>query len=407
MAWAQSVPAELSLRQALDLAVQRNPTLAASAEGIAAAQGGVVTAKQRPNPAVTVETSGPSFLKPSPPIDQHEFSARIDQEIEIGARRTLRTQVAELGVAVANADVANVRRQLELQVRRAYFAVVLTVANRQAAQEALEEIDRVIALNRARLDQGEISGAELRRIQVERLKFQDDVFSSELALRNAQSALLAILNMPDLRQVFRTTDDLSTMDPAEATALAAAAPLATNIAQEALAQRPDVEGARVRVQQADTATRLQGALRTPFPTVGGGYRHDAGQASAIIGVTIPLPLFNRNRGEVLKAQAEGRQRQFEATAIEREASLEIRQALNAVEINRERVSYIGGQYLTAARESRDVTLASYRLGAANLIDFLDAQRAFRDTLRTYNQALFEQRLGAASLIAALGIGLER
>jgi len=308
---------------------------------------------------------------------------------------------------MATADVANVRRQLELQVRRAYFTVVLTVANRPTAQEPLYEIHRVITLNRARLDQGEISGAELRRIQVERLKFQDDVFSSELALRNAQSGLLATLNMPDLRQSFRTTDSLSTMDPAEAAALAAAGPLATGTVVDALAQRPDVQSARVSVQQAETATRLQRALRTPFPTLGGGYRHDAGQASAIIGITIPLPLFSRNRGEVIKAQAEARQRQFEATAIEREASLDIRQALNAVEINRERVSYIGGQYLTAARESRDVTLASYRLGAANLIDFLDAQRAFRDTLRTYNQALFEQRLGAASLIAALGIGSER
>ncbi len=404
VAWAQSVPAELSLRQALELAVQRNPTLAAAIEGVAAAEGGAVTARQRPNPALTFETAGRSFLSPAPSPDQHEFLFRVDQELEIGGRRKLRIQAAEQGVAAGAADAANVRRELELVVRRAYFAVVLTVANRQAAQEALTEIDRVIALNRTRLEHGEISGAELRRVQVERLKFQDDVYASELSLRNARAGLLAALNMPDLGQDFRPADTLTTVEAAEAAALAAAAPLTrAAMLESTLSQRPDVQAARVTAQQADTATRLQRALRVPFPTIGAGYRHDAGLASAVIGVTVPLPLFNRNRGEVLKSEAEARRKQFDATAVERGAALDIQQALNAVDVSRQRVAYIEREYLTTARESRDVMLASYRLGAANLIDYLDAQRAFRDTLRTYNQALFDQRVGAASLIAALSI----
>ena len=82
--------------------------------------------------------------------------------------------------------------------------------------------------------------------------------------------------------------------------------------------------------------------------------------------------------------------------------LDVQRALNAVDTNRARVEYIEREYLTNAQESRDIVLASYRLGVANLIDFLDAQRAFRDTQRIYNRALFDQRVSLFELAAAVG-----
>ena len=122
----------------------------------------------------------------------------------------------------------------------------------------------------------------------------------------------------------------------------------------------------------------------------------------MFGVTIPLPLFNQNQGGVARALAEQRIASSHATAAERQVTLEVQQAVNAVEINRERVSYIERDILTNSREARDVMLASYRLGSADLIDLLDAQRAFRDTLRTYNRALYEQRISLVELGAAVG-----
>ena len=99
-------------------------------------------------------------------------------------------------------------RQLALEVRRAYFQVVLAKADLEVANGALGEIDRVIELNRARAAQGEISGAELRRLQVERLRFVDDVFAAELTLRNARAALLTWMNVPDLTATFDVVETL-------------------------------------------------------------------------------------------------------------------------------------------------------------------------------------------------------
>ena len=406
-AYAQDlvVPQRLTLDEALRLASERNPNLAAARNTVEIAEAQRIDARLRPNPAVSFESEGyPLFQSPRPAFgNNQELTLRFDQEIELAGRRRLRTEAAATGVSAAEAAFLDARRRLEFDVRRAYFAVVLAKADLEAARSALDEIDKVISLNRARLQQGEISGGELRRIQVERLKFVDDVFAAELALRNARSSLLALFNAPDLGLEFDVAERLAANESGSPAAQVVPPPIdAASLRTQALAARPDLIAAQREVQRADTETRIQRALRTPNITVGGGYRRDFGTDAVVFGVTVPLPLWNRNQGGVARAEAERRQASNLATATATSVSLDVQQAVNAVDVTRARVAYIEREYLTPSRESRDIVLASYRLGTANLIDFLDAQRAFRDTLRTYNRALYEQRLGLFQLAAATG-----
>ena len=399
---AQTVPKELTLAEALRLAAERNPTLAAARNLVEAAEADRRTARQRPNPAFTFESQGQPLFNPSPLYDDHEYVFRVDQELELGGRRRLRTRVAEQGIDAAKARQLDALRRLEFEVKRAYFQVVLARADQAVSAAALGEIDKVISLNRARVNAGEISGAELRRVQVERLRFQDDVFAAELAVRNARAALLALLNMPDLRQPFEPLDSLVASGGEVNGLLTAIRQVTGSTASLTALPRGDIQAARLEERQAETSTRLQRALRSPMPTIGGGYKHDSGINTMAFGITVPLPFFSRNQGQIARAEAERRAAENRATTVERQAALEIQQAVNAVEINRERVGYIEREYLSNAREARDVVLASYRLGAADLIDLLDAQRAFRDTSRTYNRALYEQRLSLIELSAAIG-----
>jgi cobalt-zinc-cadmium efflux system outer membrane protein len=171
---------------------------------------------------------------------------------------------------------------------------------------------------------------------------------------------------------------------------------------EARAARPDVQSARRAEAAADTETQLQRALRTPNITAGGGYRRQEGSNAVVFSVTVPIPLFNQNQGGIARADAERRAAAARVSAAETTARLDVQQALNAVETNRARVAYIEREYLNTARETRNIVLESYRVGAADLIDFLDAQRAFRDTLRTYNRALYDARVSQFEFTAALG-----
>lgn len=405
---AQStIPARLTLREAVDLAVERNPVMVAARAGVDAAAADQVTASRRPNPALSVDSAGyPAFESIRPRFwGSQEFTIRFDQELETAGRQRLRTEVAESGRATAELRLQDLARQVGLDVRRAYLGAVLADADRGVAQTSLDEIDRVIALNRARLQQGEISGAELRRLQVERLRFVEDVFAADLALKNARSSLLALLNAPQLDQPLELTDELkaSAAEGMQALAAPSASPAGgAGLLAQALELRPDVLAVRREQVQAETSTRLQRALRTPNITVGGGYQNNFGLNAVVFGVTLPLPFFNQNPGGIARAEAERRAADARADVAVSVVRLDVQRALNAVDTNRARVEYIEREYLTNAQESRDIVLESYRLGVANLIDFLDAQRAFRDTQRTYNRALFDQRVSVFELAAAVG-----
>jgi cobalt-zinc-cadmium efflux system outer membrane protein len=392
------IPRALSLDAALRLAAERNPRVAAAASTVAAAEGTRLDASLRPNPAVTYETEGyPLFVSPRPPfLDNQGLTLRIDQEIETAGRRRLRTEAADTGVSTARALLADERRRLDFEVRRAYFQVVLAKANLEVATTTLADIDRTLAVNQARLAEGAIAGVELRRLRSERLRFADDVFSAQLDAQNAKSALLALLNEPDLSLDIDVTESLAPTD-----GVAAAPPRAIALAQ-ANDVRPDLVAARQMLRQADTETRLQRALRTPNVTVGGGYYREYGTNAVVFGVTVPLPIFNRNQGGVAHANAERRRAEALTTATAIAVHLDVQQALNAITISAARVQYIQRESLDNARQARDTVMASYRLGAANLIDFLDAQRSFRDTERTYNQAMYDYRVSLSQLTAATG-----
>ena len=400
-----SIPALLTLADAVRLALERNPGLAATRNGVEVAEANRLDLSRRPNPALTVESEGYPLLQSNRPsfFGNQDLTVRIDQEIELASRRRLRTEGANLSVDVAKARLDNDRRLLTLQVQRIYFQVVLAKADRDVSNASLQEIDRALVLNKARFEKGETSGGDVRRLQVERLRFVDDVFAAELALRNARSALLVLLNVADLGQPFDVAETLDRSTPASGLIAGIVSSGGASFLADAIARRPDATATQREIARAQTETRLQRALRTPNLTAGGGYRRSFGTDAIVFGATVPLTLFNRNQGGTARAEAELRQATNLALVTQSGVRLEVQQAMNAVGINRERVDYIQREHLTNARESRDIVEASYRLGAADLIDFLDAQRAFRDTLRTYNRALYEQRISLFDLAAAAAL----
>ena len=396
------VPARLSLEDALRIAEARNPQLVFAQQGVVASDADVMGAGKRPNPAFTFSSEGIPLSQQdwAPFLDSQELALSVQQEFETGGRRRLRTEQAQRGADRSRASVRDAFRQLRFDVRRAYMQVVLAKADDKVAHTTIEEIDRVLALNRIRYEQGELSGVELRRLQVERFRFADDVFVAELALKNTRSALLALLNLRPLDQTFETVDDLL---PTSIAATIGAPPEAMDSPIDvALASRPDLDVARRERERADAGLRLQSALGTPSFFVGAGLKRDFGMMGWIFTFGVPLPIFNRNQAGVARADAEKQQATAQLAAVETQISLEVQEALNAVDVTRRRISYVEGEYLKSAREARDIVLASYRSGAATLIDYLDAERALREALRTQNRARFDYRISLFQYEAALG-----
>lgn len=408
---AEAIPAELTLAEALRIAEVANPVFRAFRNLAEIARADAVEAGSRPNPSIGVEGENYGVFSGNRPSFWNEqgLIVRFEQEIETAGRRGHRVRAAAAGVDVARSEIADALRRLQLDVSRTYFELALAQADRTVAAAALDELEQVIALTQARFEAGEVAGTELRRLEVERLHFVDQVYIADLAINNARVALLGLLGAADLQQPVEAADPLipPPLVAAGGRVIAMAEGVAVpaeSLRAEAIAGRPDIRAARRNRERANTEIERQRALRVPNVTAAWGYRRDFGAHAMDFEVSMPVPFFGSlNPGGVQRAEAERRR----AAALEEAAviavDVELQQAVNAVDISAERARYVEQDYVRNAREARDLVQASYELGETALIDFLDAQREFRVTQQVRNQALYQLRISLVELAAAVGI----
>lgn len=392
---APSIPTQLTLELATEILLAHNPTILRERQNVLMTRAGVTQARLRPNPEFEATSeSYPLFeSKPGPFFQNNELIVRAGQPIEIAGKRRKRTLVAEQEVEVTQSLLQDTIRQLKLELKTRYYRVVLAKAELELARQVLNQFDEIIRINRLRFQQGEISGLDLARIETERRRFFDDVVNAELGLQNAKTALLELLGASDLSAPFDVSEILA-FRPLSVTA--------AQFQEEALMARPDLQARRGQVQREQRQVALEKSLALPNVTPFFGYKRNLVDNTVTFGVRWNLPVFNRNQGEVVRAVARVDQAGYEVRRVELAVRSEVQQAYQIVQAEERRVRALEGTYVQTARRARDIAQASYRLGALDLIAFLDAERAYRETLRGYNQALFTHQIAIYQLEAAVG-----
>ena len=257
----EPIPQTLTLGQAVNLALARNPNVAAARNTVEMADGDAVTARLHPNPALTLDTENyPYFSSNAGPFfSNQQITARFDYEIQTKKRLKRRTEAAQGAVRREEASFDNVVRLLRLDVQAAYYRALLAQSYLQLAESILEQTDEVISLNRTRFEQGEISERELTRIEVERLRFADDVFQVRLELRNAKAELLALLYAEDLGAYVQLAGDLLTIPELDIRPNAAP----SEMYRIASSERPDLRAALTEMERASVQNRLRKPSRRP------------------------------------------------------------------------------------------------------------------------------------------------
>ncbi len=389
------VPARLTLDVATEILLIRNPILLRERQNIAMARAGVTQASLRPNPEFEVTSeSYPLFeSNPGPFFQNNELIVRAGQPIEVAGKRGKRTRVAEQDVEVAQSLLQDTIRQLRLELKTRYYRVVLAKADLELARQILTQFDKIILINQARYQQGEISGLELARTETERRRFSDDLVAADLALQNSRTALLELLGAGDLRAAFDVTETLTFR------------PLNVSVDQfqeQALAARADLQARRRQVERERRQVAVEKSLGVPNVTPFAGYKRNLLENSVTFGVRWNLPVFNRNQGEVERATARVDQAGYEVQRVELAVRSQVLQAYQTVQAEERRVRALESTYVASARKGRDIAQASYRLGALDLIELLDAERTYRETLRGYNRTLFDHHTAVFQLEAAVG-----
>ncbi|MHB2034011.1 MAG: TolC family protein, partial [Gemmatimonadaceae bacterium] len=174
---------------------------------------------------------------------------------------------------------------------------------------------------------------------------------------------------------------------------------------QALDRRADVRAARERVAAASAGVSSERALVLRQFGLTLGTRRTVGTTSLIAGVSVPIPLFDLNRGEIARAEAQRDAASYQLAADERSVNAEVGGAYEAARLLTERATSMASDsegFLARADEARRITLGAYREGAVPLLQVLDAARAWEAAQLTYYRTLFAQHQAVVSLAFAEG-----
>lgn len=396
-----AAPEVLTLDQALAEALEKNLALLAERANIAIARARVITARLRPNPVLSagadhLDWLGTGFNEinaAGPP----EISLRTDFVYERGGKRRSRIEEAESALSVAELEYMNAARSLILEVQSAFVDALLAKENLALARQNLESFNRLVELNAVRVRAGELAEVELIRSRLAALQQENVVRRAESALR---TALIRLQNLMGRRSL------APAVEPSGQLRRDRDVPSLEQLRRAALEERPDLRALRRDRERAAAALRLELARGKVDWTLGAEYRRQQGVNGTgnMLGLffSMPLPVFDRNQGEIERARQELRRAELKLRAQETSVLAELESAYQQFQTARGLLEAIETRMLSQAREARQITEYSYQKGEATLLEFLDAQRAFHETMQAYNEARAEYARSLYTLEAVAG-----
>lgn len=384
---------DLTLDRVIDRFLQRNLSVEAARYQVDAARAAQIAARVRPNPGITVSAENLKVSGDTPFNRLYEVSTTYSQTFELGGKRRLRREVADLAVSVAEAELADVLRQRLYEVKRSYYDAVLARYALFNATENRASFDELIRFNKVRFEEGAIAEGELLKVRLERVKFDSAVAQAELAQRQAVIRLIQLLGETDFSRAEAVAGELTF------------APITADLAslkEEALKNRADVKAAEIRTTLAERQVALEEAKNSMDITPFAGVKRVGVDNTVLFGVTIPLRINDRNQAGIARAVAEQKVAETGLAIARNRALAEVESAFRAYETAREQVATFQRELLQQANESYTIALAAYQEGATELLSLLEAQRTRADIRQQYYRTLFDYQTSILLLEQAVG-----
>ncbi|HKV29191.1 MAG TPA: TolC family protein, partial [Candidatus Acidoferrales bacterium] len=386
----------ITLDEAVQLALAHNHALLAARTTISQSQAQEITANLRPNPVFGADVVGlpvESADFTADNINQAEFDIGLGYLFERGRKRQHRLKAAQDQTAVTKSTVADNERMLTFNVATQFTEVLLAESTLNFAQQDLKDFQNTVSISESQYKAGAISEGDFLKMKLQLLQFQTDVTAAQLAKEQALVALRQLVGYQSVPQDYDVAGDLKyeklpyTLEDLQA---------------RALKDRPDLRAA----QQGVTAALSQYSLAKANGKVDVNgtfnFTHITGYNSQSLIVSIPVPIFNRNQGEIARTNyAIEQARQTEQAASE-QVMADVQTAYETVHTNEQTLQIYQTGYLDEAKQSVDISEYAYKRGAASLLDFLDAERSYRNTELAYRQQLASYMLALEQLREAVG-----
>lgn len=390
-------PVRITLDQAIDLAISHNHALKATQTQVQQSQAQEVTAALRPNPTLTADTLfipiEPQNFNLTTLANVTEFDVAVSYLFERGGKRHKRIEAARDTTSQTRYQVSDSERALIFNTAQQFIAVQLAESNLDLANQDLSSFQNTVDIAKEQYKAGAISEGDLLKITLQLLQFQTDVSSAKVAKVQALASLREFLGYDAVPPNFDVEGDLTYQ---------ALQLNQDDLLLKALKNRPDLLAARQGIRAAESQYSLAKANGKVDVTGALTYTHVADQNAVGLTVSLPLPVFDRNQGEIARTRYAMTAAQETAYAASDTVLTDVNSAYQAFSGNREVVNLYVGGYLKQAQDSRDISEYAYRRGASSLLDYLDAERSYRATQLAYRQALANYLVAVEQLKEAVG-----
>ena len=416
------IPRQLTLEHAEQVLLQHNLAVIAARYGVENARAQLLIAAVRPNPTLTLGAEafdlaapGKYLVSNSPSAANRVYTARLDQVLERGNKRGLRTAAAASQVEAAEAQVLDTIRTQLWQLRQAFYNAVLARENVRVSRQNLDLTNDTERLIRVRVTAGDAPEWDLIKFQASKIQFQRDLTAASLAYQQAVSDVLTLLGAPSA-----AVGGTATISSAPGSALVAEAALdivgalpltpvmistpLPELRQTALERRPDVTAAQKAVDAAQRNLDLARAQRHRDLDVAVEYQRIGGDNT--IGATVSFPLFlsHKFEGQISQGLAQVQQANVTLDQARLQAITDVDKAYQAYQVNLQMLQVYTTEALAKAEESFRIAEVSYQRGATSLLELQEAQRTLNQTRLAANQAYFDYRISLYQLEQATGGG---
>lgn len=390
--------ARITLDQAIDLALTHSHTLKAARTLTLQSRAQETTAALRPNPQLAWDALffplNPSDYTLDNLLNTQQFDMGVSYLFERGGKRKRRLEAAKDATSVTSYQVSDTERGLIFNVAQQFINAQLATSNLEFAQKDLESFQQTVDISQQRYRVGDMSEGDLLKIKVQLLQFQTDVSTARVAKVQALASLRQLLGYDAVPANYDIAEEMTYQ------------PVSLNLddlRNAALKSRPDLLGAQAGIRAAQSQVALAKANGKVDLTGSLSYSHLADQNSLSTAFSIPLPIFDRNQGEIARTRYAYTQAQEQADAASDAVLTDVRNSYEAVQTNQQILQLYLSGYLKQAKDSRDISEYAYKHGGASLLDYLDAERSYRSIQLAYRLSLANYLLAVEQLKQSVGV----
>ncbi|MES2485225.1 MAG: TolC family protein [Bacteroidota bacterium] len=387
----QSIP--LTIQQAEELFFKNNFMLLAAQYDVSRSDAAIIQSKVYPNPEVSADViayQGQNNLY-FPTGNQNNLAVGVEQLIIVGGKRRKEIELAKLDKKMAEAELTDLTRNLQLQIWQAFF----TLHNQQKVIEKynklLDKLSSLIDGYEVQVAKNNIALKDLVRLKSVYVKINNDKSEESEILIEQQQKLNLLLGI--------TANTTAVYNTADANTIAGKPLMYDYILEQSLKNRPDLNQAKIAVESAGVNLSLQRRQVIPDVTIRGGYNQqgDAFNNQYNVGLSIPLPVFNRNRGNIQSAKIQQEASQKNVSYKELEVQNEVLAAYQNFTRSVEEYKRINGLVNEDFDRVFDGVDANFRKGNVSMIEFTDFFEAYNEAQTEVERVKKQLAIAAAQI----------